>query len=43
MQLHEANTLEKIESAGEEGSSDVPTQPATSNLWDFSSPNGERF
>jgi hypothetical protein len=40
MQLHQANTLEKIESAGDQGSSEVPTQPATLEPWDFSSPSG---
>jgi hypothetical protein len=38
MQLHQAKTLEKIESA-DEGSSEVPTQPATLEPWDFSIPN----
>ena len=43
MQLHQANTLERIESAGDEGSSEVITQPATGEPWDFSSPNGDEI
>ncbi|SIO64040.1 hypothetical protein SAMN05443247_10131 [Bradyrhizobium erythrophlei] len=43
MQLHQANTLERIESAGDEGSSDVITQPATGEPWDFSNPNGDEI
>jgi hypothetical protein len=39
MQLHQAKTLEMIELAGDEGSSEVPTQPATLDPWDFSTPN----
>ena len=41
MQLHQANTLERIEPAGDEGSSEVITRPATREPWDFSSPNGD--
>jgi hypothetical protein len=43
MQLHQANTLERIESAGDEGSSEVITQPATGEPWDFSNPNGDEI
>jgi hypothetical protein len=43
MQLHQANTLERIESAGDEGSSEVITQSATGEPWDFSSPNGDEI
>jgi hypothetical protein len=43
MQLHQAKTLEKIEPAGDEGSSEVPTQPATLEPWDFSSPNRDEL
>ena len=39
MQLHQANTLEKIESAGDEVGSETPTQPASMCPWDFLSPN----
>jgi hypothetical protein len=39
MHLHQAKTLEKIEQAGDEGSSEVLTQPATLDPWDFSIPN----
>ena len=39
MQLHQANTLEKIESAGDEVGSETPTQPASMYPWDFLSPN----
>jgi hypothetical protein len=39
MQLHPANTLEKIESAGDEVGSQAPTQPASMCPWDFLSPN----
>src|SRR5580704_7540627 len=39
MQLHQANTLEKIESAGDEVGSQTPTQPASMCPWDFLSPN----
>ncbi len=39
MQLHQANTLEKIESAGDEVGSQTPTQPASMYPWDFLSPN----
>jgi hypothetical protein len=39
MQVHHANTLGKIESAGDEGRSQVPTWPTTQDPWDFSSPN----
>src|ERR1700736_6988322 len=41
MQLHQANTLEKIESAGDEVGSETPTQPASMYPWDFLSPNGD--
>jgi hypothetical protein len=40
MQLHQANTLARIESAGNEGGSEVPTQRTAREPWDFSSPNG---
>ena len=40
MQLRQA---EKIKQAGGEGSSNVPTLPATSDLWDFSSPNRDEI
>ena len=43
MQLHHANTLETIESARDEGSSEVITQPATGEPRDFSSPNGDEI
>src|ERR1700676_5305459 len=43
MQLHQANTLERIERAGNEGSSEVPTQPVTREPWDFASPNGDEI
>jgi hypothetical protein len=43
MQLHHANTLETIDSARDEGSSEVITQPATGEPWDFSSPNGDEI
>jgi hypothetical protein len=43
MQLHHANTLETIESARDEGSSEVITQAATGEPWDFSSPNGDEI
>jgi len=43
MRLHQANTLERILSAGDEGSSDVITQPATGEPWDFSNPNGDEI
>jgi len=43
MHLHQANTLERIESAGIDGLGEVPTQPATRELWDFSSPNGDEI
>jgi hypothetical protein len=39
MQLHPANTLGKIESAGDEGRSQVPMWPTTPDPWDFSSAN----
>ena len=39
MQLRQSNTLEKIEWAGDEVGSEVPTQPASRYPWDFSSPN----
>src|SRR6202049_4581014 len=39
MQLHQANSLEKIESAGDEVGSETPTQPASMYPWDFLSPN----
>ena len=39
MRLHQPNTLEEIESEGDEGSSEVPKQPATSDPWDYSGPN----
>jgi hypothetical protein len=39
MQLRQSNTLEKIEWAGDEVGSEVPTQPANRYPWDFSSPN----
>ncbi len=42
MQLHQV-TLERIESAGDEGSSEVITQPATGEPRDFSSPNGDEI
>jgi hypothetical protein len=43
MQLHHANTLETIESARDEGSSEVITQFATGEPRDFSSPNGDEI
>ncbi len=43
MHLHQANTLERIEPAGNEGSSEVPAQPVTQEPWDFSSPNGDEI
>src|SRR5260370_15224436 len=43
MQLDQANTLERIESGGDEGSSEVITEPATGETWDFSSPNGDEI
>jgi hypothetical protein len=43
MQLHQANTLERIEPAGNDGSSEVPTQPVTREPWGFSSPNGDEI
>jgi hypothetical protein len=43
MQLHQAKTLEMIELAGDEGSSEVPTQPATLDPWDFSTPNRDEI
>ena len=43
MQLHQANTLERIERAGNEGSSEAPTQPVTREPWDFASPNGDEI
>jgi hypothetical protein len=43
MPLHQANTLERIESAGDEGSSEVIAQPATGEPWEFSSPNGDEI
>jgi hypothetical protein len=43
MQLHHANTLERIESAGDEGGSEVRTQPAAREPWDSSSPNGNEI
>src|SRR5260370_25494969 len=43
MQLQQVNTLERIESAGDEGSSEVITQPVTRKPWDFSSPNGDEI
>ena len=39
MRLQQPNTLEEIELEGDEGSSEVPKQPATSDPWDYSSPN----
>jgi hypothetical protein len=39
MQFHQANTLEKIESAGAVVGNEVPTQPASIAPWDFLSPN----
>ena len=39
MRLQQPNTLEEIELAGDEGSSEVPKQPATSDPWDYSGPN----
>ncbi|SRR5258708_15153921 len=39
MQFHQANTLEKIESAGDEAGSEVPTQPASMDPSDFLNPN----
>jgi hypothetical protein len=39
MQLRQSNTLERIESAGDEVGSEVPTQPASRYPWDFLSPN----
>jgi hypothetical protein len=39
MRLQQPSTLEEIESAGDEGSSEVPKQPATSDPWDYSGPN----
>ena len=43
MHLHQANTLERIEPAGIDGRSEVPTQPVTREPWDFSSPNGDEI
>ena len=43
MQLHQANTLGRIEPAGNEGSSEVPTLPAAREPWDFSGPNGDEI
>jgi hypothetical protein len=43
MHLHQANTLERIESAGNEGRGEVPTHPAAREPWDFSSPNGDEI
>jgi hypothetical protein len=43
MQLHHANTLETIESDRDEGSSEVITQPATGEPWDFSGLNGDEI
>ena len=43
MQLHHANTLETIELARDEGSSEVITQPATGEPRDFSSSNGDEI
>ena len=42
MHLHQANTLERIEPAGIDGRSEVPTQPAARDLG-FSSPNGDEI
>jgi hypothetical protein len=39
MQFHQANTLEKIESAEDLATSQAPTQPASMYPWDFLSPN----
>jgi hypothetical protein len=39
MQFHQANTLEKIESAEDVAASQAPTQPAGMYPWDFLSPN----
>ena len=39
MQFHQANTLEKIESAEDVAASQAPTQPASMYPWDFLSPN----
>jgi hypothetical protein len=39
MQLRQANTLETIESAGDEGRGEVPTRLETLDLPDFSSPS----
>ena len=35
MRLQQPNTLEEIELEGDEGSSEVPKQPATSDPWDY--------
>ncbi len=39
----QANTLERIEPAGNEGSRQMPTQPVTREPWDFSSPEGDEI
>lgn len=39
MQFHEANTLEKIESAEDVAAGQAPTRPASIYPWDFLSPN----
>jgi hypothetical protein len=43
MQSYQANTLGRIESAGNRGSSEAPTQPAAREPWDFSSPSGDEI
>jgi hypothetical protein len=43
MQLHQANALGRIESAGNQGSREAPTQPAAREPWDFSSPSGDEI
>ena len=43
MHLHQANTLERIEPAGNESSRQMPTQPVAREPWDFSSPEGDEI
>jgi hypothetical protein len=37
MQLRQANALEKVEPAGDEGRGEIPTRPVTLDPWEFSS------
>jgi hypothetical protein len=39
MQFRQANTLERIEPAGDAPGNEVPTQPASADPWDFLLPN----